>query len=409
MSSYTRFGPPQAARVSTLLRSNQHRLRPLSSQLSPLISQPRRLTPQPIISQRRPFHSELVNTAVGATQTALLSFHSVVGPWSLTIPLIALTVNILFRLPWTAYTQIIVRRRERVSPVLQAWNVRIRADLSKRRIPPGRVVIEHKDRHAKVTKRIYKELGLQNWRLYLTMLNIPFFVLGLDGMRRLCGGPTGLLGKLFTGGVDVSKTTTTTNDAASAAKITTEATKAGEDSAATLVDSTAETATEVVSGATNSGIEPSLMTEGMLWFPDLTAADPYAIVPMALSAMLVLNMLPKTKERRDILFSLPASPPPGLDGIAAPGITQKDEKPSWRRAIPRGLIILAGLIGPLTMNMPVALHLYWLSSSAVNFGLGKLLNWYLPIGKGAVRRCAGTEGFFILPKRSKKTEGRECT
>lgn len=58
---------------------------------------------------------------------------------------------------------------------------------------------------------------------------------------------------------------------------------------------------------------PSLQTGGMLWFPDLTAADPFYILPLAVTGTmffilevshLLPNLLERKKERSKYLFFL---------------------------------------------------------------------------------------------------------
>lgn len=55
---------------------------------------------------------------------------------------------------------------------------------------------------------------------------------------------------------------------------------------------------------------PSLQTGGLLWFPDLTAADPFYILPLAVTGTMffileVSHLLPNLLERKEghsILF-----------------------------------------------------------------------------------------------------------
>ena len=41
----------------------------------------------------------------------------------------------------------------------------------------------------------------------------------------------------------------------------------------------------------NYDISPAMLTEGMLWFRDLSSPDPYCILPIMGGAINVLNML----------------------------------------------------------------------------------------------------------------------
>ena len=61
-------------------------------------------------------------------------------------PLIALGVNVFFRLPFNTYTQKILQRRGRFGPILQAWNLQILRDVQREGVPPSRQQTEMKTR-----------------------------------------------------------------------------------------------------------------------------------------------------------------------------------------------------------------------------------------------------------------------
>lgn len=110
-------------------------------------------------------------------------------------------------------------------------------------------------------------------------------------------------------------------------------------------------------------VEPSLATEGMLWFPDLMAADPMLLLPFMLSATLFLNIY--SGQQR------------GIPGVAMT---------KGRIRIMRALGVVALAAGPLTLQMPTAMLLYWVSSGVLAYGQNLLIDYYMPV-KSPVKPC----------------------
>ncbi|KAI8956940.1 hypothetical protein F5Y11DRAFT_341387 [Daldinia sp. FL1419] len=335
----------------------------------------------------RSFHFAPAAAAVlETTQNTMLAIHNLTHtPWFLTIPLVALGVSLAFRLPFKAYVHWISQRRTRFTPVLMGWTARISRDIKQEGIP---VLREHKElvaRHKRARSRIYGSVGLQEWKLYCSVLGIPFWLIGIESVRRICGGPRGLIGQLFLGKAeDTSSTQTDSEIATSSVDTTTTAT-----SSASVVDpSTTVTTAEHVKDL----LDPSITLEGCLWFPDLTAPDPLHILPFALSSLLVWNMLPKSQAG---LRQLAGLPPADKFLIETPAMTRQ-------RRLRRVLLVLSALVGPMTADLPTALHLYWLTTSATHTATSALLSKLMPIESNAVQRCTGVEADIIRPKRTEK-------
>ncbi|KAI1431956.1 hypothetical protein GGR50DRAFT_676809 [Xylaria sp. CBS 124048] len=337
---------------------------------------------------RRSFHwQSAANTAIDGTQQLLIELHNVTHlPWFLTIPLVAFTVGAVFRLPFTIYSQRILQRRGELGPIMQAWNAKIQQDVQRDRIPSSRIMSEVKSRQDKVWARLYKKLGLQGWRLYGNFLSFPFWLLAIDGVRRLCGGPSGLIGSLIGGA------RRTTKDAQPATT-----TMESMVDPSTVDPNDISSAVEIVG---NVIIDPGLKFEGCLWFTDLTASDPYHILPVALSASLVFNLWPKSKEQffdrvRIFMGRRPHS--------RQAQILAEDERVSWgergRASLYLMMLGLATLVGPATLHLPAALHLYWLASSASNALFVRTLNHLMPIQGSLRKRCTGVEPPYIRPYR----------
>ena len=137
--------------------------------------------------------------------------------------------------------------------------------------------------------------------------------------------------------------------------------------------------------ATASGYvaDPSMAVEGCLWFGDLTAADPLHVLPIALSVVLVANMVPKTVPELRVFF--------GLDPI--PMGASKN-----RVRVRRVLLTFAMAIGPMTMDLPAALHLYWLSTALLTTAQAAILSRLMPIPKTVPPARKG-EDILISPTR----------
>lgn len=110
-------------------------------------------------------------------------------------------------------------------------------------------------------------------------------------------------------------------------------------------------------------IEPSLATEGILWFTNLTAPDPMLLLPFMLSASIFLNTF--SGQRRGI---------PGIAMTVA------------RTRLLRALGVLALAAGPLTLQAPSGILLYWVSSSMMGYVQGYFIDIYMPI-KPPVMPC----------------------
>ncbi|OTB16397.1 hypothetical protein K445DRAFT_32637, partial [Daldinia sp. EC12] len=274
----------------------------------------------------RSFHvaPPVASTIIQTAEDALLALHSLTHtPWFLTIPIAAVGISLAFRLPFNAYTHRINQQRARFTPVLMGWTGRIARDLRREEVPSSREQKELLARHKKVASRIYRTVGLQDWKLYSSFLGLPFWLIGIESVRRICGGPRGILGQIATSSLDITTTAT--------------------EQVHTVDPNVVATAAE----HTKNLLDPSIAFEGCLWFPDLSVPDPYHILPLALSSLLVWNLLPKSQ--------------------------------AGQRRLRRMLIVLSALIGPMTADLPAALHLYWLSTSIAHTVTSKLLSKFMPI------------------------------
>ncbi|KAK7947751.1 uncharacterized protein PG986_008637 [Apiospora aurea] len=350
--------------------------------------------------QRRTLFTESVQAAVQGSQALILGAHAATGlPWAAVIPLIAVSVNAVFRLPFSAYSQKLLQRRKRVEPLLQAWRERVIKDVIVReRTDPAKAKAKVEDRLKTIQKRVYSALGLRQWRFYLSLTSFPVWLLALDGIRRVCGGQKGVLLGLLTGEKSLEAGSAAGQagaDASSAAAVATP-TAGGPvaQSISAAVDTSIPEITSAASsavGPTTSAVDPSLATEGMLWFTDLTAADPYHILPVALVGMLMINLIPKNQAARSAIFGRWWRQQPQED-------TTKFNPRLMTRGLYRGVIYVMPLGTFVLMDMPAALHLYWLSSAAAHFVFGQVLNRVMPLDQKPIEKCKGISSMVISPK-----------
>ncbi|CAK7265575.1 hypothetical protein SEPCBS57363_001653 [Sporothrix epigloea] len=220
-------------------------------------------------------------------------------------------------------------------------------------------------RFRKTSSRVYAVFGVQQWKLYGTILALPPWLVVIEALRRMCGASTGLLGMILRTSSAGAATEATTEEASGAA-IATSASSEAIDAVSFAGVAPPPTVPEGVSALA----DPSFVTGGCLWFPDLTAADPYQILPFALSAMLVFNIMPSTDLGRRSLFGLSAK----SGGAAGTGNNSSNlAEPVATRALQRTLFLMSIFVGPLTLHFPAAIHLYWLSSAAVSYMITRII------------------------------------
>ncbi|KAL2117218.1 hypothetical protein VTJ04DRAFT_9386 [Mycothermus thermophilus] len=211
-------------------------------------------------------------------------------------------------------------------------------------------------------KALEKRWGTQSWKEYVPALAVfPVWMVGIEGVRRLCGGPRGWIGTLLFGAGS------------------SEGTEALANGAAAMGDGLA--------AMTPYMADPSLMTGGCLWFTNLAAADPYHILPFALSAILVANMAPRNKIAWRVL----------LTGEPSPGALPGTVPVQWRLRLQRSLLLVALAVGPMTMDLPAALHLYWLASATISYVSTTVIWRTMPLPK--ILPPATNERDIAMPKR----------
>jgi inner membrane protein COX18 len=237
-------------------------------------------------------------------------------------------------------------------------------------------------------RRISKDHGVQSWKTYYlgSITALPFFVTAIQGVRRLCGAGGGIFGlfsnplpgfaKAISGkevAEGVSSTPSTTEPAVGHPPWNSEVPQVDSSAAAAPAASQTPLNTELL------GYEPSLSTGGCLWFPDLTVQDPYHVLPFMLSATMLWVVLPKTLEHTRQL----------LDPMAT--------NLSWRTRLHRALLVISLAIGPLTMHLPAAMHLYWISSTLIATAQREVVHKILKLPRNDYQRPKGRDALLVQP------------
>ena len=309
---------------------------PNSTFRSPLIRFSR--TAPHYASGYRKFHaskkaqSSMLDTCCCQTQELIGLLHDATGlPWVAVLPLTAILIKSTIVLPIQIWTRKQAQRVATVRPLLRAWApiMRQRVMQQGQRLPPTK--LNKMVQKELVSKRVqlFKSMGIKAWAPYLSYLQFPIWLLVIETVRRMCGAGTGLLSlvvRQFEG-----------------------ASANGE-------------AVPHVSGSSSSLIETSLSTEGALWFPDLLVSDPMLVLPFALSASLIANLKLHQASDRSA-------------GIIPSTFTRRLEKI---------IMLLAIAIGPLTLRLPTAILVYWISSALFATAQTALFSVFMPLPRSPV-------------------------
>lgn len=350
-------------------------------------------------SQRRNFGAaDAAGYLLKGSELLITSVHEVTAtPWFISLPLVAVVVSAIIRVPLTLYTQSAQRRKAKLAPLIQAQYAQIGLGLRRKAVPN---VMERVTKAVKArSKKMFAAFAVNETRsLWGGLVSLPVFLSNLEVIRTMCGGPRGLLGSLLYGwqGRDAAAPKPLDTAAAVPTASSTTANTSLEPPAADLPSSTgiseltlSTTSPEVLNPLT---LEPSFATGGCLWFPDLLVPDPYHILPFAVSGLLLMHLIPETEAELRNLFGM--RPPAG----SRRNIVIAGGRSRGSLALRRALIVLALAIGPVTMDMPVALHLYWASSIGCSLVVTKGIRRLLPIPKVPVKPCSGLEIPLIRPK-----------
>lgn len=318
--------------------------RTIIGQIAPLNA--RRFTATP----RRPFLDE----CLVQTHTLISGIHDVTGlPWAASIPLTAFLVRIVVLTPINVYSRGLREKQWKLFSRFEesriATEKKIKQEHGKKSLSELQKINDAAV--GPMRRRLIKQHRALVWPSYLALIQIPIWLAMMETIRRMTGAEDGMLsltGKSLT------------------------ALREKQNPGPGTVDELIPT-------------EPSLATEGMLWFDDLTIPDPSLILPFALSGIMFIIF----SSRRGTL---------GFHSVPGSTIEHAYRAFSWSERKDRILKVGALVAGPATLTFPSAMLLYWISSSLAAVIVGPLPRilflW--------VRKAPGEDK--VKPKSKPKTQ-----
>lgn len=279
---------------------------------------------------RRGFHAsprpQFLDAAMTATHTIFEGLHSFSGlPWAATIPLAALVIRTTFVLPISIYSRRQNQKQAELSPLIASWQHNLQRETMRQvgHLGPQAAQREMLKKLRAKRKEIYNRWDCQLWKSFLPILQLPVWLVAIETIRKMCGTRTGLLGMI-----------------------------------AERFSSNAGDKIPDIVGGVSFGMEESFATEGALWFQNLLVPDPQLILPFMLSGVIFLN----------------------LSGTA------RVNQSRWQKRLTTSLKIVALAIGPLTLQIPSGMLLYWISSTSFAYIQARILDIVMPV-KSPVVPC----------------------
>jgi len=214
-----------------------------------------------------------------------------------------------------------MRKQAALNPLVLSWQHQLKKETVREVGHAGPKAAQRVLLKKTIAKRneIYKRWGCGRWKVYAPMVQLPIWLLAIETIRKMCGTRSGILGMIF---------------------------------------GSAEQGKDIPEALDTSGVlkEMSFATEGIFWFPDLLVPDPMLILPFMLSGTILLNL--------------------SSSGL---GKTPERVQGAFRRRLQNSLKIVALAIGPLTLQIPSGMLVYWISSSFFAYAQAMVLEKLMPI------------------------------
>ncbi|KAL1959226.1 hypothetical protein VTO42DRAFT_2731 [Malbranchea cinnamomea] len=270
--------------------------------------------------QCRNFHSPLAQKAIDASvflaHGLLDGIHAATGlPWVASIPLTALVVRVTFGFLPHMFVRQQRDKKARLAPMLAAWRKVYEKQVAESRPEMKSLPPRYAERLvAQNVRKTYHEMR-SRWKVYrwpglVNLLPIFPWLAMMESLRKMVGMGDGLLGIVRSG--------------------------LGDDPPERVLP-----------------LEPSMASEGALWFPDLLAHDTTFALPVMLSATLVLNVAWgwKTMSYREIAT---------LSAVEATSASR-------RKGLKYFLMALSVWMCPtvIAAQVPSGMLVYWISSSFI--------------------------------------------
>ncbi|KAF2142559.1 uncharacterized protein K452DRAFT_286984 [Aplosporella prunicola CBS 121167] len=310
------------------------------------------LRPSPL--SRRSFHATPARRHAGAVLDVICapphllldSLHAAGVSWAYAIPVSALVMRGLFIFPFfylparTAQLRLVSTVPLKRAAAAHA-GATTEAELLQKGPRQAKTAAQNAMRQHSMV--IDKRWRCQLWKRMLPLTSLPIFLTLAETIRRMAGSGKGFLGMLleWIWGPETGQTET----AAAAAP----GTDAVVDAGTSLVQQVAQ----------SPWLEPSLATEGALWFPNLMAADPTMALPALVSGATLFTLWHSSKRI----------------GPASQAVPKKGRSETLRKVLMSGSLA----IFPLTLKVPAAIMIYWFSSTVLAFAGNVLLDKMYPL------------------------------
>ncbi|KAL2795890.1 60Kd inner membrane protein-domain-containing protein [Aspergillus keveii] len=274
------------------------------------------------LQQVRRFHqtrpAPFVTEVLEVSSSFIHGVHSVSHlPWALSLPLTAFLVRMGVALPLQIFTKVQARKDSDLTPVLMAWR-HLYQKKAQEKAASG-VPLLRSEAMRQVSKDTLQQHRTmrERWGIYrfyrpATFLQMPVWIMIMESIRGMSGNNNGLIPYLLS-----------------------------------LVFSSTESSAPIIP------VEPSLATEGALWFPDLLAGDPTGILPVAMTLSILLNVRMGWKS-------------PTLKDISYLPRMEMARELTWRglKFFVQVLALNVG-ISSYMYEMPAALMIYWITSANI--------------------------------------------
>lgn len=270
--------------------------------------------------QTRHFHPTkprpLFGEILAVSSAAIHGIHWITGlPWVLSLPLTAAIVRMSVAMPLQIFTKIQARKSRDMAPLLQSWISHYKESARSSAHGPNPLSPQEATRKAMQEarsrqKELKRMFGIRRFWKGANFLQLPIWLAVMESVRNMCGDNRGLLrylGSLFEAPTQAHQTV-------------------------------------------GPMVEPSLATEGALWFPDLLVGDPTGVLPVLLTASIIAN----------VRIGWKSPSPKEIAELPRPELVLQ----SSVLGLKYGIYSLAVYIGySASFGMPAALMVYWLTST----------------------------------------------
>lgn len=269
--------------------------------------------------------SKSLDEAINSTCQGIEFFHSFGLPWYTLLPVTAVALRVFFLGP---FFNIPARKAQQkyldIQPLIQQRN-----EYFKRTLPPVTQRSGKMERSAatiNLENKRYRRTLMAAFQCgpllrYRSLFQLPIFLTMSEAIRRLTGAHTSFLGILINN--LKFKPTSESLDAAS------------------------------LPLSQPTWVDPSMKVEGILWFTDLAAADPYSVLPLSVSAITMFHVWRSSRTSNQATFTT--------------------------SVLRRLLLIISAAIFPLTINMPSGIMYYWFFSTLSTAAFSAILDKTMPL------------------------------